>query len=121
MKDLRNAIAHNNVIFDTRFKTGEINNRLIDLLKKEVGISNINFDYMDAYVIMITHFLKKMGETKTSCKQFLTSYQSLTENFRRESPSNICAQVPGTQHRTNMTALREFITSCKTQRKFVIY
>ena len=61
MKDLRNAIAHNNVIFDTRFKTGEINNRLIDLLKKEVGISNINFDYMDAYVIMITHFLKKNG------------------------------------------------------------
>ena len=121
VKDLRNAIAHNNVIFDTRFKTGEINNRLIDLLKKEVGISNINFDYMDAYVIMITYFLKKMGETKTSCKQFLTSYQSLTENFRRESPSNICAQVPGTQHRTNMTALREFITSCKTQRKFVVY
>lgn len=109
VKDLRNAIAHNNVIFDTRFKTGEINNRLIDLLKKEVGISNINFDYMDAYVIMITYFLKKMVETKTSCKQFLASYQSLTENFRRELPSNICAQVLGTQHRTNMTALREFI------------
>ena len=41
IKDLRNAIAHNNVIFDTRFKTGKIDKRLINLLESEVGISNI--------------------------------------------------------------------------------
>ena len=54
VKDLRNAIAHNNVIFDTRFKTGKIDQRLVTLLETEVGISNIDFKYMDAYIIMIT-------------------------------------------------------------------
>ncbi|MBQ8951703.1 MAG: Abi family protein [Eubacterium sp.] len=110
IKDLRNAIAHNNVIFDTRFKTGGIHQRLINLLESEVGISNINFKYMDAYIIMITYFLRKMGETKTSCKQFVTSYQQQTEYLRNELPINIYNQVVGTQHRANMNALQSFIS-----------
>ena len=76
VKDLRNAIAHNNVIFDTRFKTGKIDQRLVTLLETEVGISNIDFKYMDAYIIMITYFLRKMGETKTACKQLLLRINS---------------------------------------------
>lgn len=35
IKDLRNAIAHNNVIFDTQFKTGKIDERLVALLESE--------------------------------------------------------------------------------------
>ena len=89
IKDLRNAIAHNNVIFDTRFKTGKIDKRLINLLESEVGISNIDFKYMDAYIIAIIYFLIKMRETKTVCKQFLTSYQQQTEYLRNELPINI--------------------------------
>lgn len=110
IKDLRNAIAHNNVIFDTRFKTGEIDQRLVTLLESEVGISNIDFKYMDAYVIMITYFLRKMGETKTACKQFLSSYQQQTEYLRNELPISIYNRVLGTQHRTNMKVLQNFIS-----------
>ena len=110
IKDLRNAIAHNNVIFDTRFKTGKIDKRLINLLESEVGISNIDFKYMDAYIIAIIYFLIKMRETKTVCKQFLTSYQQQTEYLRNELPINIYSQVVGTQHRNNMSALKKFIS-----------
>jgi abortive infection bacteriophage resistance protein len=110
IKDLRNAIAHNNVIFDTRFKTGKIDKRLVTLLETEVGISNIDFKYMDAYVILIVYFLKKMGETKTTCKQFISSYQNQTEYLRNEIPINICNQVLGTQHRLNMIAIQNFIS-----------
>ncbi|EIC95426.1 Abi-like protein [Lachnoanaerobaculum saburreum F0468] len=110
IKDLRNAIAHNNVIFDTRFKTGKIDKRLINLLESEVGISNIDFKYMDAYIIAIIYFLIKMRETKTVCKQFLTSYQQQTEYLRNELPINIYSQVVGTQHRNNMSALKRFIS-----------
>ncbi len=111
IKDLRNAIAHNNVIFDTRFKTGKIHKRLLFLLESEVGITNISFNYMDAYVIMITYFLRKMGETKTVCRQFVSLYQQQTEYLRQELPVNICNQVLGTQHRTNMMALQKFISN----------
>jgi glycyl-tRNA synthetase alpha subunit len=110
IKDLRNEIAHNNVIFDTRFKTGKIDKRLVTLLETEVGISNIDFKYMDAYVILIAYFLKKMGETKTTCKQFISSYQNQTEYLRNELPINIYNQVLGTQHRLNMMAIQNFIS-----------
>lgn len=111
LKDLRNAIAHNNVIFDTRFKTGKIDHRLVALLENQVGIANIDFKYMDAYVIMITYFLRKMGETKTACKQFIASYQQQTEYLRNELPISICNQIIGTQHKSNMLALQKFISN----------
>ena len=110
LKDLRNAIAHNNVVFDTRFKTGKIYRRLISLLENEIGISNVDFKYMDAYIIMITYFIRKMGETKTSCRQFVLSYQQQTDYLRRELSIHIYNQVVGTQHRTNMKALQSFIS-----------
>lgn len=111
LKDLRNAIAHNNVIFDTRFKTGQIDKRLYSMLESEIGVKNISFDYMDAYIVMITYFLRKMGETKTACKQFVTSYNQLVENLRNELPINICNQVVGTQHKTYMQALQRYISN----------
>ena len=110
IKDLRNAIAHNNVIFDTRFKTGDVDQRLVSLLESEIGISNIDFKYMDAYIIMVTYFLRKMGETKTACKQFITLYHQQTEYLRNELPINIHNQVVGTQHRPNMIAIQNFIS-----------
>ena len=110
LKDLRNAIAHNNVIFDTRFNTGSVNQRLVTLLEREIGITNLDFKYIDAYVIMITYFLRKMGETKTTCKQFVTSYQQQTQSLRNEIPISIYNQILGTQHMPNMNALQNFIS-----------
>ena len=82
IKDLRNAVAHNNAIFDTRFQTSRINQRLISLLEVETGISNLDFKYIDAYVVLITYTLRKMGETKTSCKQFISSFITCTDALR---------------------------------------
>ena len=48
IKDLRNAVAHNNTIFDTRFQTSTINGRLNALLEAEVGITGLDFKYIDA-------------------------------------------------------------------------
>ncbi len=73
IKDLRNAVAHNNTIFDTRFQTSAINNRLVSLLETEVGITGLDFKYIDSYIVLITYVLRKMGETKTACKQFVTN------------------------------------------------
>ena len=65
---------------------------------------------MDAYVIMITYFLRKMGETKTSCKQFVAAYQQQTEYLRNELPIGVCNQILLTQHRSNINTLQKFIS-----------
>ena len=110
LKDLRNAIAHNNVVFDTRFKTGNIDRSFITMLESEVCISNIDFKYMDAYIIMIVYFLRKMGETKTSCRQFVNLYQQYTEELRNEVPISIYNQIFGTQQKSNLEALVKYIS-----------
>lgn len=109
IKDLRNAIAHNNVIFDTRFKTGSIDNRLSRLLEAEMHINNIDFKYMDAYITAIIYFLSKMGAPEKMRKDFVEQYYSETECLRNRLPVSICSKILGTQHKSNMRLLKDFI------------
>ena len=111
LKDLRNAIAHNNIIFDTRFRTGKINQRLGTLLETEVGIANLDFKYIYAYIILLTYVLRKMGESKTICKQFLNTFLSLTDELRNQLPANVCNQILGTQQRSHLKQLQNFISN----------
>ena len=111
LKDLRNAVAHNNIIFDTRFRTGKINQRLGTLLETEVGIANLDFKYIYAYIILLTYVLRKMGESKTICKQFLNTFLSLTDELRNQLPANVCNQILGTQQRSHLKQLQNFISN----------
>lgn len=111
VKDLRNAVAHNNTIFDTRFQTSTINKRLISLLETEVGITGLDFKYIDAYIILITYILRKMGETKTACKQFVSSFIDCTDLLRTQISPNICNQILGTQQRAHLNQLQNFISN----------
>ena len=109
LKDLRNAIAHNNIIFDTRFKTGNVNKRLKILLESEINIQNINFNNIDAYIILITYILRKTGQSKTDCKQIISTFLDSVEKLRTELPSSICNQILGTQLRSNMNKLKNYV------------
>ena len=51
-----------------------------------------------------------MGETKTSCKQFVAAYQQQTEYLRNELPIGVCNQILGTQQRSNINTLQKFIS-----------
>lgn len=90
---------------------GEISQRLISLLEAEVGITGLDFKYIYAYVILLTYVLRKMGETKTSCKQFLNSYLSLTDELRTQLSPNTCNQILGTQQRPHLRQLQNFISN----------
>lgn len=111
IKDLRNAVAHNSIIFDTRFQTSKINGRLISLLETEVGINGLDFKYIDAYIILIAYILRKMGETKTTCKQFVTSFMDCTDLLRTQLSPNVCNQILGTQQRKHLNQLQNFISN----------
>lgn len=111
IKDLRNAIAHNNTIFDTRFQTNSINRRLLSLLETEIGTSGLDFKYIEAYVILTTYVLRKMGVTKTECKQFINSFADCTNELRVQMSPNVCNQILGTQQRAHLHKLQEFISN----------
>lgn len=43
MKSMRNATAHNNIIFDARFKDHDVDKNLIHWVEVETNITDINF------------------------------------------------------------------------------
>ncbi len=110
LKDLRNAIAHNNIIFDTRFQTGKINTRLITLLENETKLKNINFQYIEAYVILLVYISRKMRQSKTECRQFINSFTAYIDALRTILPIHVCNKIAGTGIRSNMQMLNQYIT-----------
>ena len=74
-----------------------------------MSINNIDFKYMDAYVAAITYFLSKMGASEKMREGFVEQYDSETERLRKKLPVNICSKILGTQHKSNMKLLKDFI------------
>lgn len=108
LRDLRNAVAHNSVIFDTRFKTATINRRLSSLLETETGIQNIDFNYISSYIILISYILKKLGSRK-ECKSFIHEYLRISDYVHQNLPTNVCFQILGTNNKLVMAALETYV------------
>lgn len=82
IKALRNAVAHNNVIFDTRFKDRNISPVLKRWLEKETGIQNITLYSLIDYIIIICCLLKRTDFTGTRAKQLLNQYKAENEALK---------------------------------------
>lgn len=111
LKDFRNAIAHNGVIVDVRFKSGSINTGVAQLLKQETGVGKIDFTDITDYVILLVYLMRRMGFTKTECKQLVAGYESILEKYRAELPFNIYSKLIKTSTHGKLTALRQFVSN----------
>lgn len=111
LKDFRNAIAHNGVIVDVRFKSGSINTGVAQLLKQETGVGKIDFTDITDYVILLVYLMRRMGFTKTECKQLVAGYESILEKYRAELPFIIYSKLIKTSALGKLTALRQFVSN----------
>ena len=111
LKDFRNAIAHNGVIVDVRFKSGSINTGVAQLLKQETGVGKIDFTDITDYVILLVYLMCRMGFTKTECKQLVAGYESILEKYRAELPFIIYSKLIKTSAHGKLTALRQFVSN----------
>ncbi len=103
-----NAVAHNSVVFDTRFKTAKINGRLVSLLENETGIKNIDFRYISSYIILLTYLLKKLGQK--NCKSFIHEYLTKCDFLHQNLPVNICFAILGSNNKSNMALLEKYVS-----------
>lgn len=110
IKDLRNAVAHNNAIFDCRFKNYDISKRLISLLEREAQIEGIDFKYIDSYIILVTFVLRKMGESAASCRKFANSFFHLVDKLKESIKPDVCNRILGNRLKTHHTQLTSFIS-----------
>ena len=112
IKDLRNAIAHNGTIFDTRFKTSSINNRISAYIEKETSINNINFDSIVDYIILITFMLKLFNCNKKDILNFVLDFEKICETLYKQVPTNIYMRIIYSNTRNKIKTLKQF---CKAK------
>lgn len=82
LKDLRNAIAHNGIIFDTRFATKKVPERICKMLEQELQTKSLDFNYIVSYIALLVFMLNKMGESK-KCKSMINEFLKLHEILRK--------------------------------------
>ena len=106
---LRNSIAHNDVIFDVRFKDTNVAISLCKFLENEIGCQNIDFNTITDYIILISFLLKSYGIPKIEINRFINDFEKLTEEFRNKISINVYNQVIYTDNKQKLNALRNYI------------
>ncbi|WP_106495752.1 Abi family protein [Lentibacillus sp. Marseille-P4043] len=109
IKDLRNAVAHNDVIFDVRFKRAKIRKSLKKALQNDMNIGGINFNSITDYLLLLVYLQKKLGIPKTELYRAVRRFESLIDNFRQKVPATVSHQVFHTNTQQKLIALRSYI------------
>lgn len=109
IKALRNSIAHNDVVFDVRFKDGKIDSTFCKYLENEIGCSNIDFSTITDYILLITLLLKKYSITKTEINRFINDFEKAIEDFRNTIPIGIYSQIIHTDSKVKLASLKTFV------------
>ena len=109
LKDLRNAIAHNSVVFDTRFRNIDPTRAMKRCLELEIGLPYINFKSIGDYIILMCYYMKLLGATKTEIKAFIRDFEKITDEYRNSVDSSVANIVIRADLSARMNALKEFI------------
>lgn len=87
IKDLRNAVAHNHIIFDARFRTGGLTKKLIAFLSNFLGLEDekAQFNSITDYMLLICNLLLVLGFPKAEYKEFLSDYKKVIISLKNNS------------------------------------
>ena len=109
LKDLRNAVAHNNTIFDARFKTGKVNLRIAKCISAETGINNVTFESIVDYVILISFMMKLLDCPKKKILVFIRLFEKNCEELRGKVSTSIFNTIVYTDSRTKLNLLKKYL------------
>lgn len=93
IKDLRNAIAHNAVIFDTRFRKIDPSPAMKSCLKQEFSLPYVNFKTLGDYLFLVCYYLKMLKVSKTEIKAFIREFEHITQNYQKSVNNNVYSKV----------------------------
>ncbi len=109
LKDLRNAVAHNDPVFDVRFKASKPNQQVSKLLTNETGIQNITFSTIVDYIILLTYLMHCFDFPKTDTRKLLNDFTTCYEELRKRVPISLFSTVIHTDTRSKLRQLSRFI------------
>ena len=109
LKDLRNAIAHNAVVFDTRFRNIDPTRAMKQCLINEIHLPYVNFKTIGDYIILMCYYLKMLRTSKTEQKAFIREFERITSDYRNAVSPAVASVVIHPDLSARMAALKNFI------------
>jgi abortive infection bacteriophage resistance protein len=109
LKDLRNAIAHNAVIFDTRFKNMDPTRAMKRCLIQEIGLPYVNFKTLGDYLILMCYYLKMLKVPKTEIKTFIRGFEHITSDYKNAVNPQVSSIVIHPELSERLNILKNFI------------
>lgn len=111
IKALRNAVAHNNIIFDTRFKDRKISHVLKRWAESETGIQNITLYSLIDYVIIICCLLKRIDFSESRAKELLHQYKAQNILLQNSVATDIYNQIIPQNVAVKLSALDTYLNT----------
>ena len=109
LKDLRNSVAHNSIIFDCRFKKANINISVTRYIEEMTGVLNVRFNHITDYFVLLAFLLKQLGVDKSEIQQLIKDLKVSADNLYQKVPHQAYAQIMGSDFRTKIYSLEQFI------------
>jgi len=109
IRELRNAVAHNDVVFDTRFKTSKIAQALCDSLIKDTKVTGIDFYSITDYLILVIYLGKNLGFSRMELNRAISGFVNAAETLRIQIPFNLFSQIIHTDTRNKLSLLRSYL------------
>lgn len=109
LKDLRNAIAHNDVVYDTRFRKIDPSKPMKQCLILEMGMPYINFKTIGDYLILICYYLKLLKVSKAEIQSLVQEFEKITNEYINSINSNVSTITIHPDLVSRMTALKNSI------------
>jgi len=103
------AIAHNNVVFDTRFKKKDISKAIEKVLSQDTKVQDIFFNSITDYFILVIYILKNLKKTNQELNKILNDYKKLIDELKEKIPSVIYDQIILTNDVKKLNELKRFI------------
>lgn len=109
LKDLRNAIAHNAVVFDTRFRNIDPTSAMKQCLKLEIGLPYVNFKTIGDYIILMCYYMKLLKVSKTEINAFIREFEKIINRYVQAVNSNVVSIVIHPDWKARMNILKNHI------------
>ena len=111
LKALRNSVAHNGIIFDTRFKDRNINTVLKAWVENETGIQNITLYSLIDYIIIACCLLKQVDFSGSRAKTLLDAFKAENARLQGQVGSGIYSLIIQQNVSAKITGLENYLNS----------
>lgn len=109
LKGLRNAIAHNGVLYDCRFKDSNVGKQLTEYFNIKMHVKNLNFDRITDYLAVIILISASLGYNKTELRKIVKAFESNLNELRHNLNTSTYDKVIGTDVRNKIKQINRYI------------